>query len=611
MRRICFYLALLAVVGIGMSVGVLTTPAGPPDSKKEKPAGQVADFSLPDVRTGKPVALADFKDRKAMVVVFLGTACPINNSYAPRLAELAKLYDAKGVQFLAINSNRIDSAKDVAEHAKKYELPFPVLKDSANKIADLFEARRTPEVFVLDEKRVIRYRGRIDDQFGYEFRRTKPTKQELVDALDAVLGGKPVAVAETEVAGCLITRATKPKADAKVTYAKDVAKIIQKNCQECHRPGQIGPMPLLSFEDAEGWSAMIREVVADKRMPPWYADSKIGQFANDRSLPEKDRETLLSWIDQGCAKGDDKDMPPAKTFSSDWRIGKPDVIFQMAKEYSVAAEMPRLGIPYQYFVIDTNFTEDMWIERAEARPDAAEVVHHIIAFVVPPRKSNEPDPPGPPLLPPIVPEARKATILCGTAPGDMPTILPPGYAKKIPKGSKIVLQMHYTPNGKAQKDRSSIGLIFAKKPPTHQILTVPILNVQFAIPPGDANHRVDSWGPWDPNSGRNEFLVDAQIISFMPHMHLRGKDFFIEAVYPDGKKEPLISIPRFNFNWQNMYHLAKPFNVPKGAKLHCVAHFDNSTGNASNPDPSRTVRWGDQTWQEMMIGWTDMAVERK
>lgn len=589
-------------------VGLVVILAGIGPLRAEPP---VADFTLPDVQTGKPVSLADFKDRKVVVVAFIGTACPINNAYAPRLAELSRKYEAKDVQFIGINPNRIDSVKDVAAHQKKYEIPFPVLKDSVNKVSDLFGARRTPEVFVLDEKRVIRYRGRIDDQFGYDFRRNEPTKNELVDAIEAVLGGKPVAVSQTEAAGCLITRAAKPKADAKVTYTKDVARIIQKNCQECHRPGQIGPMPLLTFEDVEGWSAMIREVVAGKRMPPWYADPSIGHFANDRSLPVKDRETLLAWIDEGCAKGDDKDAPPPVKFPSEWRIGKPDVIFTMQKDYDVPARMPRFGVPYQYFVIETNFKEDMWIEKAEARPGATEVVHHIIAFVVPPRKSDEPDPPGPPLLPPIVPEARKATVLCGTAPGDMPTVLRPGYAKKIPKGAKIVLQLHYTPNGKAQKDRSSIGLIFAKKPPTHQVLTIPILNYQFAIPAGEGDFRVESFGPWNLPTKTHEFETNAQIVGFMPHMHLRGKDFFIELIYPDGKKEPLLSIPRYDFNWQNMYRLVNPLDVPKGAKLHCVAHFDNSAENPNNPDPNKTIRWGDQTWQEMMIGWTDIAYERK
>src|SRR5260370_27489950 len=225
----------------------------------------------------------------------------------------------------------------------------------------------------------------MDDEFGIDVVGSRATKTELKDAIDGVLAGKPVAVAETEVAGCLITLTHTAPVKAVVTFTKDVAPILQKNCQECHRPGQIGPMPLLSFEDAEGWSAMIREVVADRRMPPWYADPKIGHFSNDRSLRAKDRETLLAWIDQGCARGDDKDMPAHKSFPSEWRIGKPDVIFTMATPYDVPAAKPRLGIAYQYFVIETNFREDMWVDRAEARAGAPEVVHHIIAFVAPPR----------------------------------------------------------------------------------------------------------------------------------------------------------------------------------------------------------------------------------
>lgn len=574
-------------------------------------AGEPLSFSLPDARTGKAVALADYKDRKAVAVVFTGTACPVNVLYAPTLANLAKQFENKGVQFIAINSNKVDTAGDVAEFAKHHEWSFPVLKDSQNKVADLFGAKRTPEAFVLNEKGEIVYRGRIDDQYGIDFRRAKPTTNDLAEALDAVLAGKPMPKAETEVQGCLITRAAPAKADATVTYTRDVSRILQKHCQECHRPGQIGPFPLLTFEQAEGWSAMIKEVVSEKRMPPWFADAKIGHFRNDRSMPAKDREALLAWIDQGCPKGDEKDAPEPVKWPEGWRIGTPDVVFEMKEEFKVPAEMPRGGIEYKYFVIDTNFTEDKWVERAEARPGAPEVVHHIIAFMVPPRNSDAPIPEGPPLLPPIVPESRKATALCGTAPGDMPTILRPGYAKKVPKGAKIVLQMHYTPNGRAQTDRSKIGLIFAKEPPKKQVITVPILEFGFRIPAGAESHRVESTGPWDFSDGPRGFREDVEIVSFMPHMHLRGKDFFIEAIYPDGKKEALLNVPRFNFNWQNAYRLAEPKKLPKGSVIHCVAHFDNSAKNPNNPDATKTVRWGDQTWQEMMVGWTDYAIDRK
>jgi peroxiredoxin len=597
MRLFVLYIGLMMVV-----VGVATA-----DATKQ---GINCSFRLPDVRTSRAVALSDFAGKKAVVVIFMGTACPVNNAYMAVLASLSKKYETAGVQFVGINSNPGDGPAEVAAHAQRYELPFPVLKDSTGKVAEQFGARRVPEVFVLNEERQVVYRGRIDDQVGIDYRRPKPTKQELVDTLEALIQNRPVQVKETEAVGCLITRQREEKNDSQITYTKQVARILQKHCQECHRPGQIGPFPLLTYEHAANWSAMIREVVTEKRMPPWFADPHIGQFANDRSLPPADRSTLLAWIDAGCPKGDERDLPEPVQWPEGWRIGQPDVVFEMREAYPVPAETPAGGVPYKYFVIDTNFEEDQWIERAEARPGAPEVVHHIIAFVVPPLGSDEPTPLGPPLLPPLVANAKKATVLCGTAPGDMPTILPLGYAKRVPKKAKIVLQMHYTPNGKAQADRSKIGLIFAKQPPRYEVQTVPILNSRFVIPPGASNHQVESWGPTDSNFKKVGFPREVEIVSFMPHMHLRGKDFFIEAVYPDGRKQPLLSVPRYNFNWQNAYVLASPLRLPAGAKLHCIAHFDNSADNPNNPDPTKPVRWGDQTWQEMMIGWTDFAVER-
>src|SRR5262249_33636425 len=358
-------------------------------------------FSLPDARTNKTVALQDFAKNKAVAVVFLGTACLVSNAFLPTLADMHKEYAAKGIAFVGINSIGVDTTQEVGDHAKQNEVPFPVLKDVGAKVADVFGAKRTPEVFLLGADRKVIYRGRIDDQFAIDVSRMQPTKTELKDAIEAVLAGKPAAVAATETSGCLITRPTRPKGDAKITYAKDVARILQKNCQECHRPGQIGPMPLLTYDDAAGWSDMIGEVVASKRMPPWYADPRVGHFRNDRSLPAADRETLLKWIDEGCAKGDDKDLPPQLKFSSEWRIGQPGGVFTMEKPFRVEAEMPRFGIDYKYFIIETILKKDMGVEAAEARPGAPQVVPHITAFIVPPRSAKAPAPPGPPLLPPI------------------------------------------------------------------------------------------------------------------------------------------------------------------------------------------------------------------
>jgi peroxiredoxin len=549
---------------------------------------KVADFSLKD-QHGKAVSLSAFKDKKAIVVVFLGTECPINNAFLPRLASLHREYGPKQVQFLAINSNRQDTAKVVAEHARKYAIPFPVLKDQRNVIADRFGARRTPEAFILDGGCKIRYQGRIDDQFGIGYKRAKPTRRDLAIALDEILAGKSVSKPATPVAGCRISRVIPAKKDGTVTFTKHVARILQKNCQECHRPGQIGPMALLTNDQAVNWAQTIREVVQDGRMPPWDADPRYGKFSNDRRLSAADKKTLLAWIDQGTPRGDARDMPAARKFSSEWRIGKPDLVLTMPKAYEVPAEMPPYGIPYQHFTVETNFKEDRWVELAEARPGAPGVVHHIVVFVQPPRTRFIKDNPA-------------NITLCGTAPGDMPMILPPGTAKKIPRGATLVFQMHYTPNGRAQKDRSSIGLIFAKKPPRREVLAVPVFNAIFRIPPGKDNFKVESW---------YTFRKDGQIIGFMPHMHVRGKDFLYEAIYPAGKKEILLSVPRFNFNWQSIYRPLKPLEMPKGTKLHCIAHFDNSDKNPNNPDPTKAVYWGDQTWEEMMIGWTDLSFKTK
>ena len=396
-------------------------------------------------------------------------------------------------------------------------------------------------------------------------------------------------MASTLPAGCLIGRVTPVKVEGQATYARQVSRILQKNCQECHRPGQIGPFALLTYEDAAAWAATIREVVSENRMPPWHADPRHGKFANDRSLSADDKKTLLTWIDEGCPRGDDRDLPPARSFPEGWRIGKPDVVLTIPKPFAVPAETPPGGIRYQFFTVPTNFTEDRWVERAECRPGAPEVVHHIVIYILGPGERFRPDGP----------------VLTGTAPGDMPLILEPGFARKIPAGGRLVFQMHYTPNGKAQTDQSSVGLIFAREKPKHRVMTLPIHPETFyfhldRIPAGDDNYKIET---------TYTFPGDAHILSFMPHMHLRGKDFLYEAIDRKDKSEILLSVPRYQFNWQNIYRPADPIAMPKGTRLRCVAHYDNSAKNPNNPDPKKNVYWGDQTWDEMMIGWIDYYLD--
>ena len=367
------------------------------------------------------------------------------------------------------------------------------------------------------------------------------------------------------------------------TFTKDVAPILFNRCVACHRSGEIAPMSLLSYQEVRPWAKSIRQRVVDRSMPPWSADPHYGKFSNDPSLSQKEIDTIVNWVDAGAPKGDDKDLPPTPKFVEGWSIGKPDVVLTMQEEYSVPADGT---VPYLYFSIPTGFKEDKWVQALEIKPGNRSVVHHVIAFTQEPGVNRRADGGG---------EAQRGRgQLGGITPNKTGVVLAPGTARLVKAGSNIVFQMHYTTNGEAAKDRTSIGLIFAKEPPTRTLVTGNALNARFAIPPGESNYEVKS---------SSTMKEDVHLTSFMPHMHFRGKDFTYTAVYPDGRSEILLSVPKYDFNWQLTYVLEKPVALPKGTRLDCVAHFDNSTKNKYNPDPTKEVRWGDQTWEEMMIGW--------
>jgi mono/diheme cytochrome c family protein len=357
----------------------------------------------------------------------------------------------------------------------------------------------------------------------------------------------------------------------KVTFNKDVAPIFFNNCVQCHRSGEIAPMSLLSFKDARPWARSIKEKVVTGVMPPWHADPHYGEFSNDRRLSKKDIDTIVAWVDQGANEGIAKDLPPAPQFLDGWNIGKPDAVFYLPQEFAV----PATGVvEYKYFNVPTGFKEDKWIQAAEIRPGVRGVVHHIIVFAQSPNSPQR--------------------LIVGYAPGEQPAVISKGLAKKIPAGSTLTFQVHYTPNGTAAKDKSYVGFVFAKEPPRAEVVTRPIMNAKFAIPPGDPNYKVES---------TYTFTEDAHIHSLMPHMHFRGKDFMFKVTYPDGTSKLILSVPKYDFAWQTYYVLKEPLAAPKGTRVDCLAHFDNSEKNKYNPDPSKEVRWGDQTWEEMMIGW--------
>lgn len=579
---------ILVALSVGMAWSDPTcTLAAKPTPAKEVPNNlavgqQAANFILPD-SAGKQIALSDFGEKRTLVLFFMGTHCPISNLYLTELGKLQQQYSKQGFQVIGINSNAGITPAEIAKHTKEYKVVFPVLLDEDQRVADRLGASRTAEVFLLDQQRVVRYHGRVDDRFGYTFKNQKPRRRDLLEAVKELLAGKKVTLAETKPLGCLITHAERLQAATNVTYAKEISRIIQRRCHECHRPGMIGPFSLLTHDDALKWTAMMKEVVLQGRMPPWHADPRYGHWSNNRKMPQQEVDTLIAWIDAGAPFGDKKDLPPKQEYAEGWVIGKPDVVFELPKEVTVPADGV---VPYLYFDVPTNFKEDVWIQAAEARPGNMAVVHHILVSYH--DKSQR--------------GWRRHGQICGNAPGDPPVILPPGVARKIPAGAILKFQMHYTPTGKVEKDRSQVGLIFyrGKKPPTGFARTRGIMNGKFRIPPGAANHEVKS---------SFTFRQDIKLLRLMPHMHLRGKDFLYRATYPDGKSEILLSVPRYDFNWQNAYRFATPKRIPSGTRIDCLAHFDNSADNPANPDATKQVRWGDQTWQEMMIGWVSFTLD--
>ena len=557
--------------------------------KVAESADVIPTFRLTSHR-GVEWSLNDVPDSHLVVVTFLGTECPLAKLYGPKLVQLQQQYADKGVTFVGINSNTQDSMTEITNWVAKHEISFPMLKDVGNRVADQFQAQRTPEVFVLDQQRQIRYRGRIDDQYLVGLARDQVRRHDLAIALDELLAGQPVSEPQTVALGCHIGRVknTEPRGD--ITWSKHIAAIFNNRCVECHRQGEIAPFTLGSYEDVVGWEDTILEVIADNRMPPWYANPTQGTFANDARLTSDEKRLIRQWVHNGMPEGNPQDLPQPPKFVKGWRMPEPDQVIQVRDQ---PFQIPAQGIvDYQYFTVDPGWDEDKFICAAEARPDNVPVVHHIIAYVVQPEKEDK--------------KRRNRRMLVGYAPGALPRVLQPGHAIHVPAGSQLLFEMHYTPNGTPQTDLSYIGLKFMdRKDVTTLVHGGAAIETKFEIPAQAASHVVTA----DHDAPKDVLLLD-----MTPHMHLRGKSFRYEVLFPDGKREVLLDVPNYDFNWQLTYHLQEPRLIPKGSRLLCTATYDNSKANPANPDPDSPVRWGDQSSEEMMIGffnYIDVSPARK
>lgn len=580
LRERAGFCAKVLVLAMTCIAGIAS--ASPIDRIGEK----LQDVTLPDL-DGKPQSLLSFHDGELLVIAYTGVGCPISGRYGTRLQELSEKFAKRGVKFVGINAGPQDSPEEIRAEMKEVGVKFPVLHDKDQVLTKQLDAKTTTVAFVVDKDNVIRYRGMVDDQYVVGALRDRPRIRYLERSIRAVLAGNEPEEPRTVAPGCLITRIDKPTKSEEITYSSHIKRILQDNCEQCHRPGQVGPFPLQDYDTVRGWSAMMYSVVHQGRMPPWNAHPDYhGKFANERAMPEEEKKMLLAWIENGMPRGNPEEDPEDRRYSQMWRIGRPDKVFTMKTAYEVP---PEGVVEYQYFSIPTSFRDDMWVTAMEARPGAADVVHHILAFVTDSQGRTDNSRLG-----------LEDGYLAAQVPGDIPSVYPEGYGKRIPAGSNLVLQLHYTTNGKKRKDKSKIALRFSDEPPTYEVKTRGIYNDRFTIPAGAENHEVRS---------EHTFEEDTKVLALYPHMHFRGKDWKYVAHYPDGKSETLLYIPEYDYNWQESYVLSEPIVLPKGTRLECIAHFDNSASNFQNPDPTVEVKFGEQSWEEMMIGYIDYVVE--
>lgn len=552
---------------------------------------------------GETRRLSDRLGEKGLVIAVRDVECPLSRKYGPRLAQLQKELRPRGFEFLYVNPNRLDDDGDRKKELERYGFAASdYAADADQRLAHALSAQISTEVFVLDAARTLVYRGAIDDQYGLGYTKPAARHSYLKDAVSSVAQGHRPRVQATTASGCALTLGDAPPADKAITYHGRVSRIVQNKCQSCHRPGGVGPFAFTNYDEVADRGMMIQWAVEERVMPPFYAEPGFGPWSNDFSLTDQERADLLAWIESGSPEGDASEAPLPRAYTKGWLIDQPDYVARVEKPFTVPAEGV---VDYQYFYVKTDLPEDRWIEQMEIRSSATSVVHHVLIFLESPElmekiRARRREIQGNPWKDPEYRQLMRKfqggahSFFASAAPGQGGLVFPDGMGKKLPAGAWLKFQLHYTPNGEEQTDQSEIGFVFADGPLDKEVRTTSALNTDFVIPAGHPNYEVTS---------EYEFPEAAAVISLMPHTHLRGTRFLYEAIYPGGRVETLLPLERYDFNWQLNYVFQTPLEVPAGTVLRAKAWFDNSESNPANPDPTVEVTFGEQTFDEMMIGY--------
>jgi peroxiredoxin len=518
-------------------------------------------------------------DKPAIVLITQMNGCPISRSQAPAYKELQQQFAAKGVEFMMLNSATQDSREAIQKEAKEAGYDMPVLMDANQLVGESLGVQRTAEVYVINPKTwQVVYHGPVDDRSDYGGGQKKVEHRFAADALDSLLAGKPVQTASLASKGCLIDFPAKAK-PTKISYAHDVAPILEKNCVSCHQKGSIGPFSMDNYAMVKGFAPMIREVIRTDRMPPYNADPHVGKFSDNKNLSPQDAKTLVHWIEDGSPRGEGADPLAAKQhIAQEWPLGKPDLVLEVP-----AYTIPATGVvDYQRPYVKNPLTEGKWIRASTIKVEQRQGVHHLLTGYM---KDI-------PTAGQTANESRWGSSVGGYAVGAESEVAPTNVGTYLPAGGAIGMQAHYTPFGKEVVDHSKIGLYFYKAGETPKMVmhNSVVVDNSIVIPAGEARHKEIAY---------LEFPHDALLYSAFPHAHYRGYASDLWIRYPDGKEKLLLSLPRYDFNWQRDYTFSEPVKVPAGSKL--VVHFiyDNSKENPANPDSTKTVVWGDQSWEEM------------